>query len=397
MSRLKLLALLWAALPLAAQPQIANCPIFPLQNIWNTRVDKLPVHYASSRMIQTEGADTPVVADFVIPFVVVPQDQPKLNVQIDSDESDPGPYPIPPNPPIEADDDKHILIVTRGECKLYELDVAELINGVWHAYSAAIFDLRSNLLRPDGWTSSDAAGLPVFPGLVRYDEVASGVIRHALRVTVPKTRNTYVWPARHYASHLDGEEYPAMGQRFRLKASFDISGFHPQVQVILQALKTYGMMIADNGDAWLVTGAPDPRWDQKILAQLQRVHGSDLEAVDATSLQGAYDSGLAVDPNASNRVNVDFSASPVFDLSLGTTQSITLTGEVTGAQIVNVPDGQTISFLICQDLTGGRSFVWPANVLGGMRIGTVSGTCSAQTFVSDGTKLYATSPGMTNM
>src|SRR5439155_5022686 len=135
-----------------------------------------------------------------------PQDQPKLNVQIDSDESDPGPYPIPPNPPIEADDDKHILIVTRGECKLYELDVAELINGVWHAYSAAIFDLRSNLLRPDGWTSSDAAGLPVFPGLVRYDEVASGVIRHALRVTVPKTRNTYVWPARHYASHLDGEE-----------------------------------------------------------------------------------------------------------------------------------------------------------------------------------------------
>ncbi len=261
-------------------------------------MDKLPVDPASSRMIQTEGADKPLHPDFTIPYVVVPQDQRKVLIKALSDESDLGPYPIPPDPPIEPADDRHLLIITQGECKLYELDQAELKREGWQAYSAAIFDLRSNQLREDGYTSADAAGLPIFPGLVRYDEVASGTIRHAIRMTVPKTRGTYVWPARHYASHLDGDQYPPMGQRFRLKASFDISGFHPQVQTILQAMKTYGLMVADNGGSWYITGALDSRWDNEILSELKRVHGSDLEAVVVSSLQRDPISGMA-EPKAS--------------------------------------------------------------------------------------------------
>jgi hypothetical protein len=218
------------------------------------------------------------------------------------DESDPGPYPIPPDAPIEggpaSDGDRHVLVVDRDDCILYELYAAyPQPDGSWLAGSGAIFDLNSNDLREDGWTSADAAGLPILPGLVRYDEVAEGEIRHAIRFTAEQTRQAYVWPARHYASDLTGAEYPPMGQRFRLKADFDISGFSPEVQVILQALKTYGMILADNGSPWFITGAPDERWNNDVLVpELHQVHGSDFEAVDVSSLMVNPDSGQAQSP-----------------------------------------------------------------------------------------------------
>ena len=207
-----------------------------------------------------------------------------------------GPYPIPTDAPIEggpdSEGDRHVLVVRRGACDLFETwNSWPTPDGSWYAGSGALFDLHSNALRPDGWTSADAAGLPILPGLVRYDEVAAGTINHALRFTVPQTRRAYVWPARHYASDLTGAQYPPMGQRFRLKASFDISGFSPANQVILRALKTYGMFLADNGSAWYLSGVPDPRWDDDDLHTLQTgVHGRDFEAVDESSLM--------IDPNS---------------------------------------------------------------------------------------------------
>ena len=216
-------------------------------------------------------------------------------------ESDPGPYPIPPNAPIEggagSSGDRHVLVVDKGTCRLYELFSAYPNgDGSWRAYSGAVFDLRSNALRPDTWTSADAAGFPILPGLVRYDEVASGVIRHAIRFTAPQTRDAHVWPATHDASSLTGAQYPPMGQRFRLKASFDESSFSPQVQVILRAMKTYGIVLADNGSPWFISGAPDARWNNTVLHELHRVPGSAFEAVDVRSLQVAPRSGQARQP-----------------------------------------------------------------------------------------------------
>lgn len=402
MPRLIWLAVLLIPVSLLGQaPQIGGCPIFPSKNIWNVPIDKLPVHPNSDAYIATEGAGVSLHPDFgpsgAIPYTVVPVTQAKVPIRFTDGESDPGPYPIPPGAAIEPGSDAHVIVLSQGECKLYEVFAAQpQSDGSWIGGTGAVYDLRQNFLRPDGWTSADAAGLPILPGLVRYDEVASGQIRHAIRLTVPKTRNTYIWPARHYASHLDGDAYPPMGQRFRLKASYDISGFDPMVQVILKALQTYGMMLSDNGSAWFITGAPDPRWNDQILAQLKRVRGADLEAVDVSSLQAGLNSALASDPSGSNRVDVSFSPAPVFDLSAAPTQSVTLTGDVTGAIISNPGDGQMVSFLVCQDSVGGHLFTWPSNVLGGMQVGALPGKCSAQTFVSDGSKLYATTPGMTN-
>jgi hypothetical protein len=395
------LALCAVSLPLSAQPRIGGCPVFPAKNIWNVPIDKMPVHAASAAYIATEGPDVPLHPDFgpssAIPFAVVPANQPMVPIHLDADESDPGPYPIPPDPPLEKSEDAHLLIVRQGECKLYEVYAAKKMpDGTWRGGSGAVYDLRLNALRPDGWTSADAAGLPILPGLVRYDEAASGTIRHAIRLTVPKTGRSYVWPARHFASRLSGNQYPPMGMRFRLKAGYDISRFHPIVRTILQALKTYGMILADNGAAWYITGAPDPRWSDEILAQLKQVKGSDLEAVDVTSLQGGPNSALALDPNASGRALVAFSKTPVFDLGAASTQSITLSGDVVSSTIANAADGGTFSFLICQDQAGGHAFHWPANVLGGMQVSTKPHACSAQSFVSDGAKLYATTPGMAN-
>jgi hypothetical protein len=202
-----------------------------------------------------------------------------------SDESDPGPYPIPPDAPIEGGSqstgDRHVLVLDSGNCILYELFFAyPQPDGTWRAGSGAIFDLRSDALRPAGWTSADAAGLPILPGLVRFDEVASGEIKHALRFTAPQTRKSYIWPARHYASSLTGQQYPSMGQRFRLKADYDISSFSAETRVILAALKKYGMILADNGSSWYISGAPDPRWNNDVLHELGRVTGAAFEAVN---------------------------------------------------------------------------------------------------------------------
>jgi hypothetical protein len=285
---------------LAQSPLIGGCPIFPANNVWNTPIDTLPVDARSAAYVGSIGANTAFHPDFGsnsdygIPYVVVPASQAGVGVTFDEPgESDSGPYPIPPNPPVEGGSDHHILIVQQGSCKLYELYAAEQQNGSWHAFSGAIFDLRSNALRPDTWTSADAAGLPILPGLVRRDEVLAGEINHALRFTAVRTRGSYIWPARHEASDIADLNVPPMGQRFRLKASFDIAGYPPYAQVILRALKKYGMILADNGSNWYVSGTQDTGWDDDALNTLKQLRGSNFEAVDESGLQISPDSGQA--------------------------------------------------------------------------------------------------------
>jgi hypothetical protein len=296
------------AVPAGAAPTLGGCPVFPANSIWNARVDTLPVHPQSAAWVATIGAGKPLHPDFGtvydgapngIPYVVVPANTAKVAVRFDyDDESDAGPYPIPPDPPIEggpaSNGDRHVLIVEQGSCNLYELFSAyRNADGSWRAGSGAIFGLTGHALRPATWTSADAAGLPILPGLVRFDEVAAGEIAHALRFTAPQTRGSYVWPARHEASSLTGTQFPPMGQRFRLKASVDDARFPSSVQPILRALKSYGMMLADNGSSWFLSGAPDPRWNDDELHALQQLTGADFEAVDATSLMIDPDSAAA--------------------------------------------------------------------------------------------------------
>lgn len=269
--------------------------IFPADNPWNQPVDKLPVHVHSADYIASIGADKPLHPDFGteyngapngIPFCVVPPNQPKVKVTFEyADESDPGPYPIPPDAPIEggekSDGDRHILVLDPKNAKLYELFAAHKTADGWKAGSGAIFDLTSNKLRPAGWTSADAAGLPVFPGLARYDEaVEAGEIRHALRFTVRRTQRGYIAPATHFASRSSDAKLPPMGLRVRLKAGFDDSKAPKSAQAILKCLKTYGMILADNGGDWFISGAPNPKWNDDELRWLKKVKGSDLEAVE---------------------------------------------------------------------------------------------------------------------
>lgn len=297
----------------AAPPTIAGCPVLPADDIWNTPVDRLPVHRSSDAWVRAIGADAKLKADFGsglwnggpigIPFVVVGGDQKKVKVTFEyADESDAGPYPIPRDAPIEggpnASGDRHILVLDRNACRLYETwSTYPNADGSWRAGSGAIFDLRRHDLRPDGWTSADAAGLPILPGLVRYDEVAAGEIDHAIRFTVPSTQRLYLWPGRHFASRSSDANLPPMGLRMRLKASFDISGYPPPLQVILRALKRYGMLNADNGSAWFLSGVPDERWDNDMLQRLRQIPGSAFEAVDAASLMIDRDSGQARQPD----------------------------------------------------------------------------------------------------
>ncbi len=273
-------------------------------------VDNLLLDANSAAYIDKIGSSTHVHADFGsgtwegfpigIPYTTVLGTQATSSVIFQwPGESDAGPYPIPPNVPIEGDPngdgDRHILIVDRDTCKLYELYAAHKVGSQWYAGSGAIFDLNSNALRPDTWTSADAAGLPILPGLARYDEVAAGEINHALRFTAPQTRGEYIGPARHEASDLTGTQYPPLGQRFRLKTSFIIDdSFSPHAQVILRALKKYGMILADNGSSWFISGAPDDRWDHDVLHELDVVQGSDFEAVDESSLMANANSGQAL-------------------------------------------------------------------------------------------------------
>jgi hypothetical protein len=307
---------------LSAQ-EVGGCPVFPKNNVWNTPVDRLPVHPGSTKFIESTGSDRNLHPDFSasggIPYNVVPAGQSMAAISFESTtESDPGPYPIPANPVVEGGGDSHVLVLQQGECRLFEVFFLKKgPTGAWTGGSGAVYNLRGNEMRPDGWTSADAAGLPILPGLVRYDEIAAGEIRHALRFTVPKTRRDYIWPARHFASRSDDQGLPPMGLRMRLKASYEISRFHPEVQVLLRALKKYGMILADNGSAWFVTGAPDSRWNDETWAQLKQVKGADLEAVDASSLMISPNSAQAgvVATIAQNKV--PFSANPVFATSPG--------------------------------------------------------------------------------
>ena len=274
--------------------------VFPADNAWNRDISSDPVDPNSANLIASCGATRSLHPDFGtayegvpwgIPYVTVRGSQPRVPVSFYyDDESDPGPYPIPPNAPIEggpaSSGDRHVLVLDIDNWKLYELFDARPVNGgaSWTAGSGAVFDLASNALRPAGWTSADAAGLPIFAGLARYDEVSAGAIRHALRFTCPTTRRAYVPPARHYASAQTNANLPPMGMRVRLKANVDIATFPPDVQVILTALKKYGMILADNGGGFFVSGAPDPRWNDVNIDAMKRIKGSDFEVVLMTGL-----------------------------------------------------------------------------------------------------------------
>jgi hypothetical protein len=271
------------------------CPVFPRTNAWNERVDRLPVAADSAELIRSIGITSGLHPDFGsglwdggrigIPYDVVSKKTARSHVRFEyADESDRVAYPIPRGVHVEAGSDRHALLLDKSACKLYELFALRRSGGTWTAGSGAVFDLRSNALRPAGWTSADAAGLPIFPGLARYDEVARGVIDHALRFTAARTRRAYVYPARHDASSSDDPSLPPMGLRVRLKASVDISGFPRQARIVLQALKTYGMILADNGSPWYISGAPNSRWSNDDLHTLGRITGADFEVVDTTSL-----------------------------------------------------------------------------------------------------------------
>jgi hypothetical protein len=265
---------------------LAGCPVFPADNPWNTDISQAPLRAGSAatiaRLPGNLHPDFGGGGQYGIPYVVVPADQPPVPVTFTAygSQSEPGPYPIPINAPIEGGSDAHVLALQQGTCLLYELFAAHPSGGGWAAGSGARFDLRSNALRPDGWTSADAAGLPILPGLVKYDEVASGQITHAMRVTFSETYAGYIHPATHQASSQTDPALPPMGLRLRLNAGFDTSGFTGGARVILEAMKRYGVIVADNGSNWFFTGAADPRWDDDNLNQLKQVPGSAFEVVD---------------------------------------------------------------------------------------------------------------------
>jgi len=290
------LACLGGAAQALRVPAAPRCPVFPASNPWNKRVDKLPVAQNSGAVISSIGVDTGLHADFGsglwqgsrigIPFDVVSRSTKRSRPTFEyDDESDHVGYPIPKGVHIEGGSDHHALLLDKSACRLYELGGLERRGGRWHAWAGATWNLHSNRVRPAGWTSADAAGLPIFPGLARYDEVARGVINHALRFTAARTRKQYVYPARHYASSSDDPALPPMGLRVRLKASVNISGLPPQARIVAQAMKTYGMILADNGSNWYVSGSPSPHWSNDQLHALGALTGSDFEVVDTSKLR----------------------------------------------------------------------------------------------------------------
>ena len=361
-------------------PSLAGCAIFPADNIWNTRIDTLPVDPQSDAYIQSEGSASPLHPDFGTvyngepngqPFVVVPANQPMVPVVFTAygSESDPGPYPIPPDAPVQGGTngtgDRHLIVLQSGTCQLYEMFLAyEQSDGSWQAASGAMFDLTNDgPLRPAGWTSADAAGLPTLPALVRYDEVqqalaSDGVLHHALRFDLPNTRAQYVWPARHFASSSTSPAFPPMGQRFRLKASVNVDVYpgtntpvSPTNKVILKTLQQYGMFVADNGASFFVSGAPDPRWNDSDLHSLLNYLASDFEAVDESSLQA--------DPN-SGAVRAATTASATYGGADSLTQGnwtgkYGADGQLIPNGITNIPSYATVT------INGDSAFTWTSS------------------------------------
>ena len=295
--------LLGAAVPVgsawsasAPPPREYGCPLFPASNSLNQDISHAPADPSSARYIASIGLGGHLHPDFGtnpsygIPYTVVGAHQPKAPIVFSEfgEESEPGPYPIPASAPVEGAaeaGDRHVLVLQRGSCRVYELYSARRRGSGWEAGSGAVFNLRSNALRPEGWTSADAAGLPILPLLVRYPEVRAGHIEHALRVTVQRTQRGYIHPATHFASSSSDPSLPPMGLRLRLKAGYSLAGFHGESLVILRALKRYGLIVADNGSSWYITGAPDPRWKDEDLEQIKRVPGSAFEAVRSGAIR----------------------------------------------------------------------------------------------------------------
>jgi len=363
----------------AQPPSLGGCQMFPADNIWNTPIDTLPLDANSAAYVNAIGSQSHVHADFGsgiwptttgfpigIPYTTVPGNQAAVPVSFQyASESDPGPYPIPANAPIEGDPnsgDRHVLVVDTGHCKLYEMFDSVAVNGgtSWTAGSGAVFDLGSNALRPSTWTSADAAGLPILPGLVRRDEVVAGAINHAIRFTAPQTANRFVWPARHQAGS-SGSGLPPMGERFRLKASFDISTYPADDRVILTALQKYGMILADNGSSWYLSGAPDPAWDNNVLHLLGNIQGSSFEAVDESSLM--------VDPNSA-QVKAAALGTPVLVAPVEGATNVPLTPTVSWNAAPGSSSGTTqytayiwdptVSAMVFQQTTTGLSATVPA-------------------------------------
>lgn len=283
-----------------SDPLVITIAVFPVDNPWNTDISASAVHVNSAAFIRAIGADGEIHPDFGtvwdgapngIPYVVVPGSQPlaAINYTAYGAESDPGPFPIPDDAPIQgganSSGDRHVIAIDRDNHMLYELYKANKTASGWNAESGAKWSLDSNAVRPKYWTSADAAGLPILPGLVRYLEVQKGEITHALRFTVEKTQRGFIFPARHFASDSNDQDLPPMGLRFRLKASVKISSFSATNQVILRALKKYGMIIADNGSDWFISGAPDSRWNDDDLHNLHQLHGRDFEVVDTGAIE----------------------------------------------------------------------------------------------------------------
>jgi hypothetical protein len=288
------------AAPAAGAPSLAfsGCPLFPADNVWHAEVSRLPVHPRSGAYLASMGTGAGIHADFGsgtweggpigIPYTVVPAGQARVPVRFGyAGESDPGPYPIPPDAPVEggsdAAGDRHVLVVQAGSCRLYELFDAHRDGGGWRAGSGAVWDLRANRLRPAGWTSADAAGLPIFPGLVRYDEAAAGHINHAIRVTVSSTQDAWVHPASHCAGSTSSPSAPPMGLRLRLAAGYDISGITGPARAVAAALKQYGAIVADNGSNWFISGTSDRRWSDENLDQLKSIPGSAFQVVQSAA------------------------------------------------------------------------------------------------------------------
>lgn len=280
-------------------PRIADCPVLPASNAWNQEIASLPLHPLSAQIvnhIQAIGSDN-LHPDFGenpiygIPFVVVPADQPTVPIVYNpsgyGNESDAGPFPIPLDAPIEGGGggDSHVLVLQQGTCQLYELYIGSRLGPGWTAYSGAKFDLLTGVPRPIGWTSADAAGLPILPGLVRYDEVAAGLIEHAIRVTFSETQAGFVFPASHIASDNSDPTLPAMGMRLRLSANYNVAALAGQAKVIATALQRYGLIVADNGSNWFFQGAPNPGWNDDDLNQLKAIPGSAFEVVDTGPVQ----------------------------------------------------------------------------------------------------------------